>query len=191
MTAVVAYIPHGVPAGRMRSRFYKIRGAALLEWRYAALTCRNGDCLFFGHTSQGEVMSNDSRYRGTPPHRRSVQPVWRFVENGELGRQRWTWRRKMTVDGAIEAASRDFPSYAAAVMDAVSKGFRPKSEPYLVESLGRLIRFEPGRRPVTIVPVAPRRAAAAANAAAFHGAAPAPARASDDRAEKHKARKGA
>ena len=72
---------------------------------------------------------------------------WKFVQHDERGRQRWKWLRT-AAGGAI--ASGDFPSYAAAVMDAVTRGFRPKSEPYLVESPGRLVRFEPGRRPVTV-----------------------------------------
>jgi hypothetical protein len=87
---------------------------------------------------------------------------WKFVQHGEPGRQRWKWL--WTAAGGA-TASGDFPSYAAAVMDAIGKGFRPKSEPYLVESPGRLIRFEPGRRPVRVWLSLSGRSGGAANAA--------------------------
>lgn len=94
---------------------------------------------------------------------RTERAAWTFLQGGELGRQKWTWRR-MTDEGLLESAPAEFPSYAAAVMSAVSEGFRPKSEPYLVESLGRLIRFDPTRRPQTLTPRATRRQADPAGA---------------------------
>jgi hypothetical protein len=38
------------------------------------------------------------------------------------------------------------------VIDAIQSGFRPREQPYLVESLGCTVRFIPGRRPVTVYP---------------------------------------
>jgi hypothetical protein len=98
---------------------------------------------------------------------KATSASWKFVQRDELGRQRWKWLRT-AAGGAI--ASVDFPSYAAAVMDAVNKGFRPKSEVYLVESPGRLIRFEPGRRPLTVWLPASREGAGAAKAEGWRAA---------------------
>jgi hypothetical protein len=100
-----------------------------------------------------------ARRAGTPAGvMKTERAAWTFLQGGELGRQKWTWRR-MKDDGVIETSPSEYPSYAAAVMNAVSQGFRPKSEPYLVESLGRLIRFDPARRPQTLTPRDTRRQA--------------------------------
>ena len=77
--------------------------------------------------------------------------AWKFLQRTEDSRQTWSWRR-MGADRSIEMASGQFPSYAAAVMDAVQNGFRPKEQPYLVEWPGRLVRIAPGQRPQTILP---------------------------------------
>ncbi len=97
-----------------------------------------------------------------PKSMKASSVSWKFVRYDGLGRQRWNWLR---TEADAATASEDFPSYAAAVMDAVGKGFRPKSESYLVESPGRLVRFEPGRRPVTVLLPVSRHGAGTANAA--------------------------
>jgi hypothetical protein len=80
------------------------------------------------------------------------QADWKFTQRMEGSRLTWTWRRS-SADGS-NAVSRDFPNYAVAVIDAIQSGFRPREQPYLVESIACTVRFIPGRRPVTVYPAA-------------------------------------
>jgi hypothetical protein len=70
---------------------------------------------------------------------------WRFVQSDER-RPTWSWHHS----GSEPASAYGFASYAAAAMDAVRRGFRPKIHAYVVEQAGRFVRFAPGQRPAPV-----------------------------------------
>jgi hypothetical protein len=75
--------------------------------------------------------------------------TWTFTQRTDERTQTWSWRRSVA-NGSSEAASAEYPCYAAAVMDAVQKGFKPKTDYHVVEWAGRIVHFRPGQPPVAV-----------------------------------------
>src|SRR5687767_13991117 len=79
------------------------------------------------------------------------QPVhWEFVLHQGAERE-WSWRR-VGVDGAIEHKSKPHSTYGLAVEDAISSGFRPQEQHWLVTSKEWTTHFEPDESPVSLGP---------------------------------------
>jgi len=74
---------------------------------------------------------------------------WWFKEFAVPQPARWTWRT-LKVDGSIEQQSREFPSYGAAVHDAIINGFRPTEDHWAIESTHLITHFERGQTEVVI-----------------------------------------
>jgi hypothetical protein len=74
---------------------------------------------------------------------------WWFKEYAVPQPAQWTWRT-MKVDGSIGQQSREFPSYGAAVHDAIINGFRPTEHRWAIESTHLITHFEHGRTEVVI-----------------------------------------
>jgi hypothetical protein len=95
----------------------------------------------------------------------SNDTTWKFIQRTGSRTQMWSWRR-LAPDDSIEAASAEFPCYAAAVMDAVQKGFKPKTDYHVVEWAGRIVHFRPGRPPMAVSAVTGNRLTRSARRAA-------------------------
>ena len=67
---------------------------------------------------------------------------WEFLLAGDYT---WTWRR---VAGSYAGTCAPFSDFGVAVSDAVTQGFVPERQYWLVKSNGRTTHFRPGYIPV-------------------------------------------
>jgi hypothetical protein len=68
---------------------------------------------------------------------------WQFTEHDQHTRVWWTWQM-VTSEGGTEKALDGFRSYGEAVADAISKGFHPRHDDWVVESMRTVVHFERG-----------------------------------------------
>ena len=73
---------------------------------------------------------------------------WHFTEHDKRPPVWWTWR-VCSPDGKIEHVSDAFRSYGAAVADAISNGFRPRDDQWVVETSQALVHVGRGEHSVS------------------------------------------
>jgi len=66
--------------------------------------------------------------------------VWKFIRNDDGA---WSWQK--VANGESQDSSGTFRDYGWVVQDAISHGFRPKSEPWVIMDRGKATTFKPQR----------------------------------------------
>ena len=74
---------------------------------------------------------------------------WIFLEDRTQYPTRWSWRQ-LGADGRIERQSEDFDGYGMAVRNAISHGFHPKIDHWIIESGHSLVHCQDGKDAVLI-----------------------------------------
>ena len=74
---------------------------------------------------------------------------WAFVRHAESGD--WTWR-EMSIDGSIARISSPLWDFGATISDAITHGFRPKEDHWVVTNRTGTTHFDPGSTPIAIPP---------------------------------------
>src|SRR5688572_4729828 len=80
-------------------------------------------------------------HTGVPP----VRPGrWEFTRTGAS----WAWRQ-LDADETIKDASNAHADLGAALTEAISRGFNPAMDDWIVQSRERITRYSPGKPAVT------------------------------------------
>ena len=74
---------------------------------------------------------------------------WVFLEDRTQFPTRWSWRQ-LGADGRIEKQSEDFHGYGLAVRNAISHGFHPKNDHWIIESAHSLVHHQHGKDAVLV-----------------------------------------
>jgi hypothetical protein len=75
--------------------------------------------------------------------------LWKITQHREHGRNYWTWSL-LAADGTIDAISGNLADYGATIHDAVTHGFRPTEDHWIVQSVYYTTHYERGKRAVIV-----------------------------------------
>jgi hypothetical protein len=84
---------------------------------------------------------------------------WQFTEKDSGDDVSWTWRA-LHPDGSLRTSSGAFPSYGAAVHDAICHGFMPSEHDWSVASGRSVINYHFSDNPSVVATRRPSRPAA-------------------------------
>jgi hypothetical protein len=73
---------------------------------------------------------------------KNKQVQWQFIAHHDGVRESWSWRR-LVIDGAVEATSERHTDFGKAVLDAVTNGFKPRTQGYVVISREWVTHYQP------------------------------------------------
>jgi hypothetical protein len=74
--------------------------------------------------------------------------TWEFIEGRDSPRHTWHWRR-LRGDGTQEKLSEAFDDYGLVIKDAVTNGFKPSRQPWVVITPRSITHFTSGHQPIT------------------------------------------
>jgi hypothetical protein len=79
----------------------------------------------------------------------AVAQRWIFIETSGKPPGLWTWRT-LSVHGTIDHQSEEFEAFGVAVRDAIKKGFDPREDHWIVQTLHSTTHYERGNAMVDI-----------------------------------------
>jgi hypothetical protein len=79
----------------------------------------------------------------------AVAQRWIFIETSGKPPGLWTWRT-LSVHGTIDHQSEEFEAFGVAVRDAIKKGFDPREDHWIVQTLHSTTHYERGNAIVDI-----------------------------------------